>query len=170
MLADLFDGGGGDNISTNSGAGFFLKGIANIAGAGAVTFELEYAGVPIVGCLFHWLQLHGIFRNTPSSYWYRALDRTSAARHRWRTQPQDHSSCTWQGLDRPPRRLAFIATDRTLPPSLQCNRPARLQRRLTTPSPMYAAIECERFIWIILIKKRSRPRARTRRFFTFDRM
>ncbi len=89
VLADLFDGGGGDNISTNSGAGFFLKGIANIAGAGAVTFDLQYAaGADASVTCSRWLPLHGVVRDPPYSYGNCALDGASAARRRRRTQPQ----------------------------------------------------------------------------------
>ena len=110
VLADLFDGGGGDNISTNSGAGFFLKGIANIAGAGAVTFELEYAAgadasaACSIGynCTASSGTLHLHTGTAPSTGpLLRVID---GGRNR-----KYHSSCTWQGLDAATQALGLYS-------------------------------------------------------------
>ena len=100
VFADLFDGGGGNNISTNSGAGFFLKGIANIAGAGAVTFALQSAagaGASATcssgyNCTASSGTLHLHTGTAPSAgLLLRVIDGGRNRRY--------NSSCTWQGLD-----------------------------------------------------------------------
>lgn len=100
LFADLFDGGGGNNISTNSGAGFFLKGVANIAGAGAVTFALQSAAgtggsatcSSNYNCTASSGTLHLHTGTAPSAGpLLRVIDDGRKRRY--------NRSCTWQGLD-----------------------------------------------------------------------
>ena len=110
VLADLFDGGGGDNISTNSGAGFFLKGIANIAGAGAVTFALQSAagaGASAAcssgyNCTASSGTLHLHTGTAPSTGpLLRVIDDGHNRKY--------NSSCTWQGLDAATQALGLYS-------------------------------------------------------------
>jgi hypothetical protein len=100
VFPNLFDGGGGNNISTNSGAGFFLKGVADITGSAAVTFALQAAagaGASAAcssgyNCTASSGTLHLLTGTAPSTGpLLRVIDAGS--------NRINNSSCTWQGLD-----------------------------------------------------------------------
>lgn len=100
VYADLFDGGGGDNISTDSGAGFFLKGVANIAAIGEVRFALQSAAGAGASATcssgYHCTAFSGTLQlhtgTMPSAgLLLRIIDGGRNRTH--------NSSCSWQGLD-----------------------------------------------------------------------
>lgn len=110
VLPDLFDGGGGNNISTNSAAGFFLKDVANLARAGAVTFAL----LPAAGagafaacaggyhCTASSGTLHLHTGTTPAAGpLLRVVD--GGRNHRF------NSTCNWQGLDAATNALELLS-------------------------------------------------------------
>lgn len=134
VLADLFDGGGGNNISTNSGAGFFLKGVANISSAGAVTFALQpSAGVGAsatcssgYNCTASSGTLHLHTGTAPSAgLLVRVIDGGRNRRY--------NSSCTWQGLDEATRALGLYSngSDAAAVASVQSDRAPSAQTDYT---------------------------------------